>query len=446
MSFARTLARGAARGLKVVDDTFVMEGENASERIAHLLSGGPTLAGPVMSPDAALRIIAINAAVNLKCNATRSIPLAVYQSTEDGFHDYAKGRKSRYFSLLHESPNPEQPADELWAQIAGHLAHRRNAYLWKEKHEGGVRDGLVKGLWAIDPRRVKVTRVDGERVWEISQRTDGPSIDPARMRADEIIHVRSGPLAPNGLVALSPIDQCRQALGVHAATGDYLARHLGGGANFAGYLYNDDTDVEVDDDEKDRIEQKLIAPGRGSAGVNTIPFFDARVKWQPIGMSLADQQFMELMGWGVADCALLMGVPPTLLNAPIRSSSLTYRTTAEEDQRFLKYGVSPDLTAVESALRVDNDLFRASEYVPEFRREAHLQMDTIGRYNAHALAIRAGWKTPNEVRRAENMPAQAGGDELVRLGAKPADETRALLDLLDDFDGPAASNGAHALN
>lgn len=444
MGFARTLARGVARGLTVVEsEGRVVEGPDAGERLASLLGGGPTVAGPAMNPDRALRIVAINAAVRLKVNAARSIPLAVYEEGTDGFKDYSLGRKSRIFPLVHELPNPEQPADEVWATVAQHLAHRNNAFIFKEKFSGGVQDALLKALWVVDPRRVKVKRVDGEKVYEISRRFDGPSVDPVTMRSDEIVHVKSGLLAPNGLVALSPIDQCREALGITAATQDYLAQHLGRGANFKGYLYNDDPEnAEVDDDERDRIEEMLIAPGRGAAGVNEIPVFNSKLRFERMGMSLADQEFMDLMGWGLADCALLMGVPPTLLNAPVRGSSLTYRTTREEDQRFLKYGISPDLTATESAMRVDADLFLGSRFVPEFRREAHLAMDTIARYQAHALAINARWKTPNDVRRIENMQPVDGGDELLRAGQKPDDETRALLKLLEEFDGTQNGNGS----
>lgn len=441
MGFARTLGAGLARrGLVLQDDGVTITDGEASDKLASLLGGGPTLAGPAMTPESALRMIAINAAVRLKVNATRSIPLHIYREQDDGFKDYTAGRKSRYYGLLHDLPNPEQPADEMWSQVAGHLAYRANGYLWKEHYAGGARDGLVKALWPIDPRRVRVRRKDGVKLFDIYP-VSGQGGSLVTLTAKEILHIKSGLLSPDGLVGVTAVQHCREELASHAAVREYLARHLGGGANFAGYLYNDDKDVEIDDDERERIEEKMIAPTRGAAGSTKIPLFNAGLKWQQIGMSLADQQFIELMGFGLADCAVLMGVPPTLLNAPVRSTGLVYRNTSEEDQRFLKYGVSPDLTAVESALGADAALFLGSPDTPEFRREAHLAMDTISRYQAHALAIRAGWKTPNEVRRAENMPEKSGGDELMRPGAQPDKETRELLELFEAFAGHANGNG-----
>jgi len=442
VSWARTLARGARRGLQLIDDGTILVDQQAAGSLIEMLEGAGTVGGPPMSPEGALRITTINAAVQLKVNAVRSIPLMVYEtSDEDGFKDYARGRNSRIYPLLHDEPNPEQPADELWAQVAGHLAYRRNAFLWKEKFQGGTRTGLVRHLWAIDPRRVRVKRENGHKVFEVSRRVTGPDVDPIRMTADDMLHIKAGMLGPDGLLALNPIQQVRQELSVVAGVREYLAEHIARGANFQGYLYNGDPDVDIDDPERQRIEEQLIDPARGAKGSTRVPLFNAELKWQQIGMTLADQQFMELMGWGAADCAMVMGVPPTLLNVPIRSSSLTYRTTREEDQRFLKYGISPDLTAVESAIGVDGDLLKGSPFVAEFRREAHLAMDTIARYQAHALAIRAGWKTPNEVRQLENLKKVAGGDELLRLGAKPDEETRDLLDLLETYTGAPNGNG-----
>ena len=440
MGFARTLARGLNRGIVLDGDTLTDE-LGGTERL-RAFGGGLTKAGPAVDHDRALRIVAINAAVRLKVNATRSIPMGVYQVGTDGIKDYEAGSKARVYELVHEAPNEEQAADEFWALIAQHLAHRRNAFVFKDKFAGGPRDGLLRGLWVIDPRRVTVKREKGEKVFEISRRMDGGDLDPVTMRADQIVHVKSGLTAPNGLVALSPIDQCRETLGVTIASQQYLANHLGRGANFPGYLYNDDPEhAEVTEDAAIEIEERLIGPGRGAGGVHQVPVFNSKLKFERMGMTLADQDFMDLLGWGLAECALLMDVPPTLLNAPIRGSSLTYRTTREEDQRFLKYGISPDLTAVESALRVDADLFKGSLYVPEFRREAHLSMDTIARYQAHALAINARWKTPNDVRRIENMKPLEGGDELLRAGQKPDDQTRALLKMLEEFDGAPNGNG-----
>lgn len=421
-------------------ETWLAEGDGA-EKLRGIMGGGRTTAGVELSPESALRHIAVNAAVRLKVNAARSIPLLVYGEQADGFKDYQSGRTSRYFGLVHEQPNPEQPADEVWSQLVGHLAYRANAFLFKERYDTGPRRGLVRAMWPLDPRRVVAKRKDGRRVYEVHSRPDRFDPDPEKLAASEVVHLRSGILAGDGLTALSPIAQCREQLGVHVAAYEYLAGHLGRGANFAGYLTVDDDNVEVDEDERLRIENGLINPGRGPKGVSHVPLFNAGVSWTQIGMSLSDQQFLDLMGFGVAEVALLMGFPPTLLNAPVRGGSLTYRTTREEDQRFLKYGLSPDLVAIETALGADPDLFAASGYLPEFRREAHLAMDTMGRYQAHALAIHAGWKTPNEVRRAENMPPVEGGDTVRRPGDKPDPETRALLDLLEQT---AAGEGAPA--
>jgi HK97 family phage portal protein len=447
-ALVRRMSAGiASRALRLVDEdgtTYLSEGAGL-EKFHGVFGATGTVAGPNVDPESIQRLIAVNACLTLKVNAARTIPLLAFAETADGFKDYAKGRTSRYFGLVHDEPNPEQPADVLWATANGFLAARGNAVLWKERYGTGPRAGLVRYLWALDPRRVEVKRKNGRKVFLLHDRPGVRDPNPVELPPEDIIHIMAAPFSPDGLVGLSRIAQCREELAAHAGVREFLAHHIGNGANISGFISAEPLTengrvkpITIDDGELERLDASLIRPLRGIRGSTHVPVITAPLKWNKVGMTLADQEFMDLMGFGVADIAMLMSVPPTLVNAPVRGSSLTYRTTAEEDQRFLKYGLNPELIAVETAVTRDPDLFRASGFMTEFRREAHAAMDTKTRYQTHVLSLR--WRPPNEIRRVENLPPLPGGDVL--MPAKAAE--RFLSFMADHANGNGTGQPAHA--
>ena len=48
----------------------------------------------------------------------------------------------------------------------------------------------------------------------------------------------------------------------------------------------------------------------------------------------------------------------------------------------------------------------------QFVPDAIFRAQLLDRYNAHKIALEAGFKTPNEVRKLEDMPPLPGGDTL----------------------------------
>jgi HK97 family phage portal protein len=102
-------------------------------------------------------------------------------------------------------------------------------------------------------------------------------------------------------------------------------------------------------------------------------------------------------------------VPPALLGHLEKAS---YSSQEAQNLEFLTHSLRPWLTRIEQAIE-RSLLVDANVYV-EFTTGDLLRTDLKTRYDAYRTALAAGWMSVNEVRRLENLPAVAGGDEIYR--------------------------------
>ncbi|WP_155769767.1 phage portal protein [Burkholderia vietnamiensis] len=114
------------------------------------LGGGRSVSGQVVTPDSALRVMAVYAATRILAESMASLPISVYQ---------ADGTKRRRVSqhplstLLHDSPNPNNTAFEFVEMGQAHLGLRGNCYSWIDWSGKGEVQGLYPPLAVADRAR-----------------------------------------------------------------------------------------------------------------------------------------------------------------------------------------------------------------------------------------------------------------------------------------------------
>ena len=117
----------------------------------------------------------------------------------------------------------------------------------------------------------------------------------------------------------------------------------------------------------------------------------------------ADAQWLEVQQFGVTGIARLFGIPATLMLAAIEGTSMTYTNVEQEWIGYVRFTLMTYLREIEDAFSA----VLPTGQTARFNVEGLLRTDTKTRYEAHEIAIRAGFMSPDEVRRIEKLHGPA---------------------------------------
>ena len=364
--------------------------------------GTATKSGQKVSADTALGLIPVWAAVRLLASSVGSLPLIVYQGQG---RDRDRAKDSQQWELLHDEPNPESAADQVWETVMGHLNLWGNAYLEKAKDSAGV----VGELWPMNPARVQVGRDRQRRkVFEVDG-NQGRSYDES-----EILHIPAWSI--DGLTGLSPITYAREYLGAILARDAYYSSVYKNQARPGGFVK---VKGMLTKERSDRLRDHFES-GYSGENVGRTAILEGDTDWIQATMPLKDQQFVEVSRFTITEIARLFGVPPEMIGGD-RDSSMTYSTVEGQALAFVKFSLTPWLVRIENALWHDKDLFPDRDIYPEFLVDGLLRGDSKTRAEVNAIEVGLGIKTRNEARQQENRPPVEGGDEIQQTmpGAAP---------------------------
>jgi HK97 family phage portal protein len=142
-----------------------------------------------------------------------------------------------------------------------------------------------------------------------------------------------------------------------------------------------------------------------SAGAkNGVAILGNGLNYTPVYLSPADAQFLEVQNFNVTQIARLFGVPSSLMLADVTGTSMTYQNVEQDWIGFIRFGC-PWIVEIEQAF---SSLLPGRNEV-EFNIDKLLRSDTLTRYNAHKIAIEAGFMTADEVRALEDLAPMTPG-------------------------------------
>lgn len=356
--------------------------------------GQGTWAGPVVSPDSAMRLAAVWACVRLLADLVSSLPVDVYQSTSQGD--------------VQIDPPPLVVAPSATVSWTGWVYQVMVSLLLRGNVFGYVADvsaGLPTRVEILNPDDVTVTQA--RLLAPVSYRWRG-----VELPADRVWHVPAF-LSPGSPVGLSPVSYAAQAVGLGLAAEEFGARWYGDGGHPTGTL---STEQPVTGEQADTIKARFMdATSESRAPV----VLGAGLKWEPIQVAPDESQFLESQRWTVGQVCRVFGVPPEMVGAATDGSgSLTYANREQRSLDLLQYCVQPWLTRLEEG--VSRLLARPRRI--RFNVDGLLRADLAARYQAHATGIAAGFLTVNEARDLEDLPPLPGGDMPPGMNSTPAPE------------------------
>lgn len=351
-----------------------------------LTQGEPTAAGEEVNHFTAMQSTSVYACVRVIAESVASLPLKLY-STGDA------GRREAFDVPLHDilcvEPNPEMTAFSFWETMTGCLALTGNCYAQIMRNGAGQ----IASLFPLHPLKTEPYRTpDGT----LSYRTfDGQKDGVYRyIQPKDIVAI---PLfSYDGLKGLSPIMQARQAIGLAVAAEKFGARFFGNGSRPGGIITS-----SAKPDEKSQ-QNARESWERAQAGVNqgrTAFLFGPDIKYEQIGLSPEECQFLATRKFQREDIAALFRVPASMIGDTSRLSNTNHE---QQNLTFLTDTIRPYLS------RIENELTR--KLLPSVGRNSgklSLQFDVTermrGDFNTqmkgYQTGVLSGWLSRNEVRK-----------------------------------------------
>lgn len=332
----------------------------------------------------ALGFAGIGRGVALIADTLAGVPRRVYRGDVDQVSTPAwiADPGGAYLMPGGAGPGSLTPFD-FYSQVFVSLLLLGNAYVWADRR--GFDGAPTPPLHVINPELVHVEHV-GDRV--AGYRIGGFEFD-----ASDILHVRARTL-PGSPIGMGIVEQYRATLAGMGALRAYSASTFGSGGVPAGILKSDAPDLTQA--EADRLKAAWMA-AHGS-GRRSVAVLNATTNFVPLSLPPEDAQFLGTQQFSLLEQALMVGVPPSFVGAT-SGDSMTYSNI---ESRFIELG---RFSLLPWARRVEDAFER---YLPRGQRvrfvlDGLYRSDTKTRYEAHAVAIGAGFLTVDEVRELENL-------------------------------------------
>lgn len=286
--------------------------------------------------------------------------------------------------------------DDVWrVQMLVSLLLWGNAYGLVMTRDGYGYPTTVEWL---DPQRVQVVE-DSSLVRDASFTVDGQPIP-----ADRLLHVPGRFVRPGSRIGLAPLERFKETFGLAIAARNFGARWFGDGAIPSAILTTEQ--VLPDAETAKTIKERFMAATRKRREPAVL---GAGIKYDQVQVSPNESQFIETQQAAITSVARAFGVQPEMISAAMPGGgSVTYANREQRAIDFLTFSADPWL--VRSERFISRNL--PNRIYVKFERGALLRTDLKTRYEAHDLAIRGGWQTPNKVREIEELPPLEGqGDE-----------------------------------
>lgn len=198
---------------------------------------------------------------------------------------------------------------------------------------------------------------------------------------------------PGNLYGLGPIQSCQPELLAIKDTRDYAATWFTDSAIPSGVLKSDQML------SPDQAAAAKTAWNTTAGAKNGVAVLGNGLTYMPMYLNPKDAQFLENQAFGVQQVARLFGIPSQMLIVE-SGSSMTYSNVESEQIAFIRYTLSQYYVEIEAAM--SSLLPRGTE--ARMNISGLLRADTLTRYQAHQIAIAAGFKTIDEVRNDEKLP------------------------------------------
>lgn len=350
-----------------------------------ITGGEPTASGEEVNHFTAMQAVSVYACVRVIAESVASLPLKLYELTDKG---RLEAVDAPLWSLLAVAPNSEMSAFTFWETLTGCLTLTGNGYAQIVRDKGK----RIAELLPLHPLKTEPYRnPDGVLAYRT---TDGESNGKWRiMPADDVLHV---PLfSYDGLKGLSPIMQARQSIGLARAAEKFGARFFGNGSRPGGVMSTtSQLDEKAQQNTKESWERTVSGTNQGRTA-----FLTGDWKYQQIGLSPEESQFLATRKFQREEIAALFRVPPNMIGDTSRLSNSNHEQSALS---FVTDTLRPYLCRIEGEIirkLLPSSGRNSGRYVVSFDVSERTRGDFATTMTGYSTGRQWGWYSANDVRR-----------------------------------------------
>jgi len=365
---------------------------------------GSTTSGKSVTESTAMQMTAVYSCVRILAEAVAGLPLHLYRYNASGGKE--KATDHPLYFLLHDEPNPEMTSFSFRETLMSHLL------LWGNAYAQIIRNGRgeVIALHPLMPNRMTVDRDANSRLYYLYSRTseDAPTVNSRLsqvvLNPSDVLHIPG--LGFDGLVGYSPIAMAKNAIGMAIACEEYGAKFFANGAAPGGVLEHPGV---VKDPAK--VRESWNSVYQGSTNSHRVAVLEEGMKYQAIGISPEQAQFLETRKFQINEIARIFRIPPHMIGDLEKSS---FSNIEQQSLEFVKYTLDPWVVRWEQTMQ--RLLFTSEEkkqYFIKFNVDGLLRGDYQSRMNGYATGRQNGWLSANDIRELENLDRispKLGGD------------------------------------
>lgn len=354
--------------------------------------GATTLSGASVSPETAMRVVAVYACVDVLSRSVAQTPMLLYRVQKDGSRVRIGDHKVA--TLMSRRPNGWQTPYEFKSMMQAHLCLRGNAYAYK------IDIGGKLSLQPLHPDSVDVIQEDDTTlVYRVKLKSGGEAV----LRSDQVLHLRG--LSMDGIKGVSRIQYAREAVGLALTTEQHGARLFANGAQIGGVLEHPG---KLSDEAAKRLRQNFDERYSGVNNSHKTLLLEEGMKFDKVGMTAEDAQFLESRKYQRGEIASLFGVPPHMIGDLEKA---TFSNIEHQGLEFVRNTLSPWFTcwgqAFERDLLTENE---SKDFEISFDPRILTQGDFKSRMDGYSIGIQSGVLSPNDARRLEGENPRDGGD------------------------------------
>lgn len=350
----------------------------------------------------ALGIPAIWRGVTLISDAIGALPI----------HAYRRGKLVYQTPKILDRPVPTETRMETYAAMAASLIVHGN-YIAVLGEPGA--NGLPEYFYPVEPDRVQVSREsDGRIVYRIDEKVYDKS---------EILHIKYFTM-PGSLVGEGILAAQKQAIGKGIAINEYASRYFDGGVLPSAVIKSSNPDLSQEEADALKTAWMSMYSARNRAPA----VLNASTSFEVLSSNAQESQLIEAQQQSLVEAANILGLPAYYLGAP--NSSRTYSNVEQENLQLVRWSIQPVAERIEQAM---SDLLVRGQYA-KFNYDSLLRTDTLSRYQAHKIALEAGFLTVDEVREYEDLESMHEATEDYQEEAPEVDDEEQLPAEIGDED------------